>query len=150
MMAQELWGRACEALGLSRDTAYEAWAFGDSPAALAELVLRGVKRATASLAELYDADGEPLPQVGGYSVLLADEDGEAVAVLRTTEVTLLPFGAVGEEQARAEGEGDGSLAYWRTVHERFFAEELAACGRTLTDDTEIVFERFEVVYTPNM
>ena len=35
----------------------------------------------------------------------------------------VPFDEVSKEHAYKEGEGDRSLAYWRDVHEDFFAEE---------------------------
>ena len=46
MDAQEMW-RYC---GLARKVSgeYQAWAFGDDPDTLAELVLQGIKTATAS------------------------------------------------------------------------------------------------------
>ena len=39
---------------------YEAWAFGEAADELADLVLRGIKTATCSAYDLYEAEGEPL------------------------------------------------------------------------------------------
>src|SRR5439155_1140188 len=95
-----------------------AFAFGDSPALakeLAALVLAGHKRATASLPVQFEADGAPLPEAGDVSIVTLG-DGTPVAIIETTEVRLLPFGAVDAAFAAAEGEGDRSLVWWRAAH----------------------------------
>ena len=46
-----------------------------------------------------------------------------------------------------EGEGDGSLAYWRKVHWEFFTRELSPFGRTPEKSMPVVCERFNVVYS---
>ena len=89
----------------------------------------------------YEAEGEPLAGVGGYSVIL-DGAGQPVCIIRTTQVDTKPFGEVDEEFAWVEGEGDRSLAYWRAAHERFFADE----GTPISDDDLVVLERFELVW----
>ena len=45
-----------------------------------------------------------------------------------------------------EGEGDRSLAYWRDVHEDFFAEEFAETELEFNGQTSILCEEFKVVY----
>ena len=108
-----------------RRGSYEAWAFGgddtrELATELALLVRDGPKRATTGLLSEYEAQGEPLPRVGAYSVVL-DGAGEPVCIIRTTRVDTTPFGEVDEEFTWVEGEGDRSLAYWREAHIRFFA-----------------------------
>ena len=139
MTAQEMWN----ASGIQAD--YEAWAFGDDPDTLAELVRTGVKTATASAYPFYALEGEDLPKVGEYSVILDTKD-EAVCIIRTTRVYVTPYREVTAEQAWKEGEGDRSLDYWRRVHEAFFRKELEAVGLTFTEDMGVVCEEFEVVY----
>jgi uncharacterized protein YhfF len=122
-----------------------AWAFGASAEEADELlglVLAGDKTATASALWDYEAEGEALPEVGSLSILL-DGRGHPRALINTTNVTVIPFDEVGEEHARLEGEGDGSLAHWRDAHERFFG---AASSRGFEPDMPVVLERFEVVY----
>lgn len=72
MRAEELWKAYCEKENIDIDTPYEAWGFGDAPDQLADLVLTGIKTATASAYDLYFMEGEedPLPQSGDYSVIL--------------------------------------------------------------------------------
>ncbi|WP_317968277.1 ASCH domain-containing protein [Sporosarcina oncorhynchi] len=127
---------------------YEAWAFGDSTEMadeLAKLVLEGKKTATASNYTLYSLENEPLPTAGLHNVIL-DGDGKAIAIVETTDVTVVPFDEVTEEQAYLEGEGDRSLTYWRDVHETFFAKELEGIGQRFHQKMPVVCEKFKVVY----
>ena len=139
MTAQEMWS----ASGIQAD--YEAWAFGDDPDTLAELVRTGVKTATASAYPFYELEGEELPKAGEYSVILNTKD-EAVCIIRTTKVYVTSYREVTAEQAWKEGEGDRSLDYWRRVHEAFFRKELEAVGLIFTEDMGVVCEEFEVIY----
>lgn len=141
---EAFWRSFADATGV--DAPYEAWAFGgaDTPELATELgllVRDGPKRATTGRLDSFDAEGEPLPVVGGYSVIL-DGAGQPVCIIRTTQVDTVPFGEVDEGFAWVEGEGDRSLAYWRDAHERFFASE----GTPITDDDLVVLERFELVW----
>ena len=128
-------------------TTYEAWHFCDNESdanELADLVLAGTKRATAGLLWSFEAEGEPLPVVGDLSVV-TDWEGRARCVIRTTSVEVVPFAAVTPEFAAIEGEGDGSLEYWRKAHEAAFTRELANSGRTLEPASPVVCQCFEIV-----
>lgn len=122
-----------------------AWSFGATPEqadALLALVLDGTKTATASDRASYVAEDEPLPEPGTLSILL-NGSGRPRALVVTTHVQVVAFDQVDAEHADAEGEGDRSLAYWREVHEQFFAE-LAPGGFRL--DMPVVLERFDVLH----
>jgi uncharacterized protein YhfF len=141
---EAFWCAFAEVSGV--EAPYEAWAFGgdDTPELATELgllVRDGPKRATTGLLASYEAEGEPLPVEGGYSVIL-DGVGEPLCIIRTTRVDTKPFGEVDDEFAWVEGEGDRSLAYWRAAHVRFFASE----GTPVSDDDLVVLERFELVW----
>ena len=144
MTAEQMWREFAEANHISGGD-YEAWAFGDDADRLARLVLEGVKTATASAHPLYALEGEPLPEAGEYSVILNSRE-EAVCVIRTARVSIVPFQDVGAEHAFREGEGDRSLAFWRAVHERFFTQELAQAGLTFQPELPVVCEEFERVW----
>ena len=138
---------ACPGLA-NEGTPYSSWHFCDNPRdadELAELVLLGRKRATTGALWSYEAEGEPLPQAGDLSVV-TDWSGRARCVIRTTSVDIIPFHAVTAEFAAAEGEGDGSLAYWRAAHEAAFSRELAEGDRVPEPDMPVVCECFEVVF----
>ncbi|PFG31729.1 ASCH domain-containing protein [Paramicrobacterium agarici] len=125
-----------------------AWSFGDSPELadhLLELTLRGDKTATASAKWEYEAENEPLPEPGDLSIVL-DSSGEPRALIRTTEVIVVPFDAVSAEQAYLEGEGDQSLEYWRAEHERCWRGTLAHTSYEFDAKMLVVCERFELLY----
>lgn len=127
---------------------YEAWAFGNDPQMadeLLQLVLAGKKTATTSAKELYALDGEAYPEVGGYSVLLDGQDNPR-AVIVTTKLEETTFKEVTAEFAATEGEGDGSLAYWRAGHIKFFTREYEKCGLVFHEDIPVLCETFKVVY----
>ena len=126
----------------------EAFHFCDNEAdanELAELVLQGTKRATASLRWVYEAENEPLPKVGDLSVV-TNWDGDPLCVIETTQVDVVPYDRVSEEFAAVEGGGDGSLRYWREAHWPFFSRECASLGREPTQEMPVICERFRVVY----
>lgn len=140
MTAEELWEKS----GLAGT--YEAWSFGDEPDKLAELVIQGIKTATCSAYDLYQINHEPLPQAGDYSIILNSHE-EAVCVIKTLKVYVTEFKNVSVEHAFKEGEGDRSLEYWQMVHESFLINELASVHRTFTENTKVVCEEFEVLYS---
>lgn len=146
MTAQQMWDKY-KTIAQIEDNAYDSWAFGSDPDTLAALVLSGKKTATASVAVLYELEGEALPKAGEYSVILDSRD-RALCIIRDTKVSVVPFRDVDAQHARLEGEGDLSLAYWRDVHRSCFSEWMQEDGLVFTEDTEIVLERFEVVYRP--
>lgn len=143
MKAQEMWMQYSTKENLSAD--YEAWAFGEDADGLAQLVLDGIKTATASAYPLYELEGEALPEEGEYNVILDSRD-EAVCVVKTTKVFVVAFDEVDARQAWKEGEGDRSLAYWRQVHERFFSACLEEVGMAFAPEMKVVCEEFELVY----
>ncbi len=138
MTAEELWKRS----GLTGD--YDAWAFGDDADRLAELVKNGIKTATSSLFCFYKLEDEELPTVGEYNIIL-DSQEEAVCIIRTVNVYVTTFGKISEEHAYKEGEGDRTLNYWKSVHHKFFTEELKTVGKAFNTELEVVCEEFEVV-----
>lgn len=125
----------------------EAWAFGatkEHADDLLALVLAGTKTGTAASLWDHEATGEPLAAVGAYSIIL-DGDGVPRAVILTTAVEIVSFDAVTAEHARAEGEGDRTLAYWRDAHERFWRRH-SESPRGFAPDMPVVCERFTLVF----
>ncbi|MEO7979434.1 MAG: ASCH domain-containing protein [Sporichthyaceae bacterium] len=124
--------------------------FGDSVELADELlglVTQGPKRATAGLVADFVAEREPLPRIGGHWVV-CDGAGTPRVVLRSTELRVGVLESVDDAFAWDEGEGDRSRAYWLAAHRDFFARMCATRGTELTDDLEVVFERFRVVWPP--
>lgn len=148
MTAEMLWNAFCSAADIDPVTPYEAWAFGDAPDALAALVCEEKKAGTASVYDLYTLDeSEALPRVGDYSIIL-NAQSHAVCLIETTALRVLPFEEVPASHARKEGEGDGSLAYWREVHQAFFSKELEEYGLSFSHDLRVLCEEFALRYLP--
>lgn len=132
----------------STDRSYKAWHFCDNEEdanELAELVVKGAKRATASLYLGYEYENEKVPEAGDYSII-TDWKGIAQCIIQTKEVTITPYIEVSEEFAAKEGEGDRSLVHWRNAHWHYFSREMEAMGKKPTEDMLVVCEEFEVVY----
>jgi uncharacterized protein YhfF len=146
---REFWQMACRAVpNLSPASCYQVWHFGDSERLareLADLVLLGPKRATAGL--LWDAELDPtmMPVHGGYS-LVTDHSGAPLLIIQTTQIEVRPYEEVDAAFAAAEGEGDGSLQYWRDAHWTYFSRRCTALGRTPSADMPVILERFALIY----
>jgi uncharacterized protein YhfF len=127
---------------------YEAFHFADTEAAangLAELVLRGTKRATAGLVWSFEAACQPLLEPGNMSVV-TNWAGEPLCVIETTSVEIVPFQEVSAEFASIEGEGDGSLESWREGHWAYFGRECIRIGKEPSLVMPVACEQFKVVY----
>jgi uncharacterized protein YhfF len=116
---------------------------------LVAAILNGSKTSTTGLVVDYEHDGEPLPEVGNRFVVI-DSDNRPVAVIEVTAVTVVPLAQVDLAHAVDEGEGDTSVAEWRTNHERFWhskemREALEDPEFTVDDATLAVLERFRLV-----
>lgn len=130
--------------GKEQPTYVSARQFGGNPDKLAQLVIDGIKTATCSAHVLYEQENEPVPAVNDYSIIL-NSTNEPVAIIKTIDVQIMPMNEVPEEHAIAEGEGDRTYHYWKTVHEEFFTEALAPMGIEFSDDILLVCERFQLI-----
>jgi uncharacterized protein YhfF len=112
---------------------------------LADLVVAGIKRATASLARDYGEIREPTPKPGDF-VMMLDGERRPRFISRTTEVTIKPLSEVDEAFAWDEGEGDHTRDWWLAAHRRYFGRQAGREGFEIDDEILTVFERFEVVW----
>jgi len=120
----------------------EQFAFGDTSEMADELlalVVAGTKTATCSALSAYGAKGEPIDEVGKRGIVL-DGHGRPACVIETCEVAIKRFDEVDAAFAYDEGEGDRSLAYWRSEHERFFRKY-----DVFSEDMLLVCERFRLI-----
>lgn len=130
------------------DRFYEAFHFDDNaPSAdeLADLVLSGRKRATAALVCAYESAGKPIPKAGDLSVVTRFS-GEPLCVIETKKVQIVPFSEVSAEFAATEGEGDGTLEFWRRAHSAFFGRECKRLEREFGARMPVVCEELAVVF----
>ncbi len=126
----------------------EHYGFGDSAEMadeLGQLVRDGIKGGTTGLLWEYEAEGEPLQQVGDVAIIV-DGQNRPLCIVETTQVDVLPLNEVDAQFAYDEGEGDRSLEYWLDAHWRFFTRVCAAIGRTPAENMPVVCERFRLIY----
>lgn len=145
----DFWNHFAQSIGgVDAARFYEACIFGDSEELadeLAELVLRGIKRATAGAVWASEAEGKRLPMRGDLSIV-TKWSGEPLCIIETAAVEVMPFSEVDAEFAATEGEGDGSLAFWRSAHREYFSRECARAGRQFDESMLVACERFQVIY----
>lgn len=108
----------------------------------ARLILEGRKTLTSSPA--WEWSEEEPPFVGALSVLLDGRD-MACAILETTAVELQRIGDFSEALARAYGEGDRTLAWWRRETWPIYSQMAEENGQILTEDTLLYLEWFKVI-----
>lgn len=129
---------------------YDICVFGDSESMaheLALLVLRGVKRATAGSLWSYEDRGMRVPKAGDLSIV-TDWAGQPLCIIETQSVNIVPYCEVTAEFAAIEGEGDGSLTFWREAHRQYFQRECANAGRQFHENMLLACEHFAVIYPP--
>lgn len=141
MTAEQLWNRYLNTLPNEQASAltYTAWHFDDNEKAanaLVKLVLSGVKKGTSSSLWVYEKKGEDIPQVGELSVIL-NWQGDEKCIIQTVNIEIIPYEEIIEEFAAMEGEGDKSLAYWKSVHKPFFTRECAIKIQSMDTPTTI-------------
>ncbi len=114
---------------------------------LAELVRKGIKRATSSLYLLYKLENEEakIPKVGDLSII-TNYYGNPFAIIENTLIEFSPFNKVSAEFAFKEGEGDKTLNDWKRTHKEFFNNELKKYNIEFDDSMLVVLEHFKVVY----
>jgi uncharacterized protein YhfF len=117
---------------------------------LVAAILAGTKTSTSSLVLFYERENEPLPTVGQRMAVVDSED-RRVAAIELTEVRVVRLADVDLQHALDEGEGDESVAQWRSGHEQFWhsAEVRAELGDpdfTVNDDTLVLAQRFRLVH----
>ncbi len=111
----------------------------------AQLVKKGVKKATSPSLLGLQYRKEPLPKIGDFMVV-TDWEGTAQCIVRTTAVRLKPFFSIDNEYARLEGEGDKSLEYWKRTHWDYYTNELEPFGRVPRESMIVVCQEFEKVF----
>lgn len=121
--------------------------FGEKTANnLLQLVLQEKKKATSSSMSAYGIESHQPPKIGDYSIV-TDYKGNPHCVIKTTNITILPFNQITDEMARREGEGD--LTAWVDSHKEFFSQDADELGYIFEEDALVLFEDFELVYTPS-
>ncbi|GAA0437671.1 ASCH domain-containing protein [Virgibacillus salarius] len=126
----------------------EAWMFGDGTKEMGDelgsLVVNGIKTGTCAAHCVYELEGEEIPKVGQYGIVL-DGDNNPLAIIKYTKIDFIKMNEVSSDFARSEGEGDLSYDYWYREHVKFFTWELSQYGLTFTPDLLLVCQTFKVM-----
>ena len=116
------------------NTKLPTYQFGIDNDKLVELVLKGIKTATTSL------NNTKIPQVGERSILTFENEKKA-CIIETKKVIITKFKNITPEMAFLEGEGNRTLEYYKKSHIAYFK----SIEPNFNDDTEVIFEIFEVI-----
>ena len=87
---------------------------------LLHLIRSGRKRAGTGLLWAYEHDQEPIAAAGDIEIVV-DHRSRPALITRIVRSDVIAFNEVTAEYAAIEGEGDGSLEYWRKGHWNFFS-----------------------------
>lgn len=148
----QMWQEYCRAHpeAVAASPEYTIEHFGDTRVLADELlahVLSGRKRATAELVGDFLARGDQVPRIGSHWIA-CDANGTPCIIIRSVELRIGTFNCADAAFAADEGEDDLSLDSWRREHARYWTRVSAARNRRWSEDDEIVFERFRVVWPP--
>ena len=122
--------------------------YGDSPELsdeLIELIRSGRKRAGTGLLWAYEYESEPIAMTGDIEIVV-DHLNKPVLITRIVKSEIVAFNEVTAEYAAIEGEGDGSLSYWRKGHWNFFSRECRRIGREPSETMPVICNVFEVLH----
>lgn len=111
----------------------------------AELVVKGIKQATATSLWWFEKNNEQIPKIGDQYIV-TDWNGNAKAIIETTKIEKVPYRDITSEFAETEGEGDKSLEYWKRVHKAYYKREMEPQGDNFDENMIIVCEYFKTIY----
>lgn len=128
----------------------DAWMFGDGSKEMGDelggLVVKGIKTGTCAAHCIFEYEGEVIPKVGQFDIVL-DGENNPLAIIKYTKIDFVKMNEVTNDFASSEGEGDLSYDYWYRGHVKFFSWELNQFGLTFTPDLLLVCQTFKVMDT---
>ena len=93
----------------------------------------------------HEATKTPMPERGSLSIVL-DGYGQPGCIIETYTIQKMPFSEMDFALCSKEGEDD-NLKSWQTQHLQFFKEISQEFGQEFTEQSEIIFEEFRVIYS---
>lgn len=113
---------------------------------LAELTLKGKKKASSGLYRLYKQYNVDLPKVGAKQIV-TDFDGKAQAIIQNISVDTIPFNEISKDYAILDmGTDIDALEKWKKAHWDFFESVLEESGEKPTEEMLVVCVRFETIW----
>ena len=111
----------------------------------AELVVKGIKQATATSLWWFKKNNVSIPRIGN-KYIVTNWVGNPRAIIETIKVEEVPFNEITSEFAKIEGEGDKSLDYWKKVHEAYYKREMKNHFEKFDENMIIVCEYFKKIF----
>ena len=146
MTSEEFWLDFLQKKGLPKNTPYGGElgfdTMSENSAELLALILSGKKTAFFTALPAFEIDAEPLPKIGLYYVL-CDSNDKPKGIIKTENVSILPYGEVTWQMAQKEGE-DASMLEWTSRRDEFFEDDADFMGYDFTPNMPIVFEEFRL------
>lgn len=110
-----------------------------------DLVLKGDKCGTFGVRLLQERQPEITPTLGGDAVLV-DMDGKPHGIIKTTQLTPVPYKDITEEHLGVEGPGARKLDVWQNIHWPYWTSLLEKHDLEPSEDMIIVVEHFDLMY----
>jgi uncharacterized protein YhfF len=116
---------------------------------LVAAILDGSKTSTTGVLADFELSGEALPEVGQREVVV-DSDDQPVAVIKLTQMRVVPLAQVDLAHAVDEDEGFATVAEWRAGHEEFWhspemRQAMNDPAFTVNGETMLVLQRFRLI-----
>ena len=141
---EKLWDSFADTHPELKEYPYQIWNFYDSKecSGIADKIINRTIRAASYSLDFFDANHEPIPEVGQYNVICCS--GEAIGIAKTTAVTEMCFCEY--DQAHALTEGYATLEKWKKVKKEMFETQCEKMGFSFSEDMKLIYEEFEIVY----
>lgn len=110
-----------------------------------DLFRSGNKTGSVTLPDVVKHTGQPEPAIGDTTILI-NFDGSPGILIRTIKIEEVAFGDITEKHTALDGPKVRALDVWLPLHEPYFNMLLAPAGKTVSRETPIWFETFEVLY----
>jgi len=127
----------------------ESWFFHNNEKdanRLAELTLKGKKKASSGLYYWYKQAGAELPEVGTKHII-TDFEGKAKVMIEIIKVDTIAFNLISKEYAALDmGIDDQPLKKWREAHWDFFVQTMAESEETPSNNMLVVCEWFKTIW----
>ncbi|MGM9971618.1 MAG: ASCH domain-containing protein [Anaeroplasmataceae bacterium] len=108
-----------------------------------EKLMSGKIKAEISPYEVIRVNDYAIPFVGDYNIVIDDSDN-AICVIKTTKVSIVPFNDIKEVDAIKLG-FDG-LKEFRNIYKDILTSELKEININYQDEALCVIEEFEIIY----
>lgn len=144
--SQKMWNSFISENPDLKDVHYHIWRFVEGPEYRKNIfkrILDGEVSGESFSTDLFDANGEPLPEVGQYNVI-CDERNQAYCIVKTVQVLETTFDSVNPHMANIEG--CDSVEKWKKYNKIKYERICEKLDIEFNRGLPLIFEEFEIVY----